>query len=623
MQNPVADVAHVGQAPPVRTQSVVTNMRCNQNCTYCTRRSATDDRAFIEAGAVRTRIDAALATGTREIVFSGGEPLLRTDFEDLVRHARARGATRVTVETNATVVDDARSRRLKDAGLDGARVNLAFFGDGVDAVTRDAGGFARTLAGIEALTRAFVDVDVLAVVVRSTRLLLPELPKHVAALGVRAIEIAVPTESPDPRELLSYEDAAQTILALERNARASGVALRMHPGDGAPPCVFAKASRARVAHLYTLTPGGAASRERYTHVAACDECTIRDRCAGFPDAYLARYGAQAVEPVRDDRTRRRLSILSSEGEQIARELVSKSLATDPSGTFVEEVIRVQFQCNQSCTFCFVSTHLPAAEDAAIEEAIRAAGARGSGIALSGGEPTLNPRLLDYVRLARASTNRGVTLQTNAIRLDDPLLVASLIEAGMQQAFVSLHGCTAAVSDAVTESPGTFVRTVAGIDNLARAPALRLVLNFVICEKNRLQIQETVRFVAARWPRAWINISFVAPSADVVPRDKALIPRYSDALPALAAAVAEAQRLGVTVTGFESMCGIPLCLVPASLGDLTHPEIPEGFDDGEFVHADACRGCRYESTCYGIRRGYAALYGMGELRTVPHPPAPQT
>ena len=45
----------------------------------------------------------------------------------------------------------------------------------------------------------------------------------------------------------------------------------------------------------------------------------------------------------------------------------------PGFTIIEEdIIRVQFHCNQSCSFCFVSTHLPAMEDAAVREAILAA-----------------------------------------------------------------------------------------------------------------------------------------------------------------------------------------------------------------------------------------------------------
>ena len=40
------------------------------------------------------------------------------------------------------------------------------------------------------------------------------------------------------------------------------------------------------------------------------------------------------------------------------------------------------------------------------------------------------------------------------------------------------------------------------------------------------------------------------------------------------------------------------------------------DQGEFVRAPACEGCRHRSTCYGVRRGYADLYGTDELKTVP-------
>jgi pyruvate-formate lyase-activating enzyme len=308
--------------------------------------------------------------------------------------------------------------------------------------------------------------------------------------------------------------------------------------------------------------------------------------------------------------------MTSVPEQIAHELVTRSLYADEHGNAAyDEIVRVNFHCNQSCTFCFVSTHLPPASREAIERAIREAGARGSRIVLSGGEPTLNARLLDYVRLAASVSALPVSLQTNAIRLDDARLANALVDAGVGDLFVSLHGCTADVSDAITEAPGTFARTVVGIDNLA-ATSARLTINFVICEKNRAEIAAFVRLVAARWPRALVNVSFVAASTDVVPRDRALMPRYADVLPELARAANEAARLGVKLVGFESMCGLPLCLVPTSLDGIALAKIPEGFDRGEFIKAPACAGCRYETTCFGVRRGYAELHGTGELRTMP-------
>jgi hypothetical protein len=218
-------------------------------------------------------------------------------------------------------------------------------------------------------------------------------------------------------------------------------------------------------------------------------------------------------------------------------------------------------------------------------------------------------------LAKEHSDYPVNLQTNAIRLSDPELARELAEAGLDEAFISLHGSTADISDAVTEAPGTHEKTLLGIDNIY-AEGVRVLLNFVICERNREDIVPFVQLVARRWPEAFINISFVAPSTDLVPEEEALIPRYSMVLPHLAAAVREAHDHELSVGGFDSMCGIPLCLVPDSIDVyFHHTDIPEGYDAGEFVRTKTCETCALNRKCWGLRRGYLNLYGDSELRAV--------
>jgi MoaA/NifB/PqqE/SkfB family radical SAM enzyme len=500
-------------------------------------------------------------------------------------------------------------------------VNLTGWGEGLDAVTRDQGGFERTVAGLAALADAGIELEILATLVRSTRWRLPELPARLAAASfaraVRGIEVAFVRESPDPAELLTYDEAAAAVRTLDSAARVSGVHVRFHPGYAVPPCVFAPKERTRLASLYALAPG-APRLPRHAHVEACGSCAVADRCSGLPDAYVARFPPPAMHPVADDKTRRRLTMVGTTQEQIARELVTTSMSAGDGGPpLVDAVVRINFQCNQACTFCFVSTHLPAASHEAIEKAIVDAGARGERIVLSGGEPTLNARLLDYVRLARQASRHEVHIQTNAIRLADAALVERLAEGGVAVVFVSLHGATAAVSDEVTQAPGTFVQTLAGLDNLARA-GVRIALNFVVCAVNYRELPGAVALVADRWPGAGFIVSFVAASTDLVPRDRSLIPRYSDVMPHIAEAVRVARARGLRLSGFDSMCGVPLCLVPAELETEALFEKPAGFDDGEFSKAEACQGCAYATRCWGIRRGYAALYGTSELRTVSPP-----
>jgi uncharacterized radical SAM superfamily Fe-S cluster-containing enzyme len=340
---------------------------------------------------------------------------------------------------------------------------------------------------------------------------------------------------------------------------------------------------------------------------------VNDRCAGFPEAYLARHTLPAIRPIEEDRLRRRLSVISTIEEQVDRELVQPSRTIDGD----ESIIRINFHCNQACHFCFVSTHLPTVEDERVREAIRAAAARGERIVLSGGEPTLHPRLLDFIRLAKQVSKLPVQIQTNATRLDDAALALAIEEAGVSEAFVSLHGTTAEVSDFITDAPGTFVRTVAGIDNLART-SIVLILNFVIHRDNHHQLPAYMRMAAARWPRAVINVSFVAPSADVVPRTPALIPRYSEVRASLDEALDEATRLDRKVVGFDSMCGIPLCLVPDRFRKGPFLDMEQGYDRGEFLKPEPCSRCALERHCYGVRRGYAELHGTGELSPVINP-----
>lgn len=604
----------------MRSERVETNLRCNQNCTYCTARRSEDDVRWVQKAAVLLRIDRALhaaASGGLELILTGGEPTLRRDLSELVAYAKRGGARQVTLETNATRIDRELAAALSASGLDHAVVNLSGVDEMLDAVTRDPGGFSRTLLGIDALLEAGVRVTLRAVVVRSTRDALPRLPALVRQRfgeKIRALELAVAEHAPDLGELLGPADAADAVAKVEASARKAALPLKLAPGSGPPPCTFDALDR--VTHLFSLSPG-AAAREGHRHLAACAGCVVRDRCSGFPITTLDHFGAPSVKPLTTDRARRRLAVLTTVEEQVAREFVTPSHFRDLSGRQIEEdLIRVVFACNQACRFCFVSTHLPGVDDARIEAAIAAATEGDRKVTLSGGEPTLHPRLLDFIRLAKSRSRHGVLLQTNAIRMGEREgYAAALREAGLDEVFVSLHGATATISDAVTETPGTFDATVRGLDAL-RDAGLNLQINFVICRKNAHELPAWVELLAERWPDAFANVSFVAASTDVVPRDRELVPRYAEVLPYLFEAMRIAAQRGLSIGGFDSMCGVPLCLVPGDLEPFfALAAVPSDFDGGEFVKPAPCTRCALASRCWGVRRGYLELHGASELSPV--------
>ncbi len=603
----------------MRIARVHTNLTCNHSCAFCNARRVRELPSFVHPIAVRRRINAA-ARGSDEIILTGGEPTMRRDLAQLVARARARGFSKVVLETNAALVTEARAAALADAGLDLARVHVPAWADRHEQITLEPGSFSAMLSGAQALAQAGITLEAATPLVRANVDVVAALPRQLLiardVFPARAWIVSVPQSGPQPEAYLPATEAARALEEAEAAARREGLTIRLEQDTQLPPCLFERP--ARVAHLFSLTRGGAA-RDDYRQQPACRDCVARAQCPGFPVAALTREPGLRARPIAQDRVRRRLNVISTVEEQIARELRQDDIQRLPSGELIPaRIVRINFRCNQACHFCFVSTHLPAAEDDAIEDAIRGiARARGV-LVLSGGEPTLNPRVLDFVRLGKREGARAIELQTNAIRMAEPGLARALAEAGVSDAFISLHGSRAEISDAVTNAPGTFARTVDGIDQAVTA-ALRVRLNFVFCQANYADFPAYVDMVARRWPSVTLVVSFVATSTDVVPRSRDLQPRYSDIMGPLAEGLGRAAAAGLTVLGFESMCGIPMCLVPADLSPYFElAEIPEDFDGGEFIKAEACRECALAERCFGVRRGYAELYGTSEFQPVPAP-----
>lgn len=135
--------------------------RCNLRCQHC-RAEAQDD--FV-AGELTTPEILKVARDIRDaadpiVILTGGEPLVRGDFFDIAR-ACSSMFTRVAVATNGTLVDDAMARDIAAAGIQRASVSI----DGAGAATHDAfrgleGSFEEALAGMDALQRAGVPVQV-------------------------------------------------------------------------------------------------------------------------------------------------------------------------------------------------------------------------------------------------------------------------------------------------------------------------------------------------------------------------------------------------------------------------------------------------------------------------------
>ncbi len=100
---------------------IIPTRRCNLSCTYCNEYD--DFSKPVPTDEMKRRIDHLARLGTSIISFSGGEPLLHPDLDDLIRHIRSTGAIAGMI-TNGFLLNVDRINRLNDAGLDHMQISI-------------------------------------------------------------------------------------------------------------------------------------------------------------------------------------------------------------------------------------------------------------------------------------------------------------------------------------------------------------------------------------------------------------------------------------------------------------------------------------------------------------------
>ena len=105
---------------PVLAHMIPTR-RCNLACEYCNEYD--DFSKPVPKEVLLRRIDYLAELGTSIISFSGGEPLLHPDLDELIARIRHHGRL-VGMITNGFLLNVERIKRLNDAGLDHMQISI-------------------------------------------------------------------------------------------------------------------------------------------------------------------------------------------------------------------------------------------------------------------------------------------------------------------------------------------------------------------------------------------------------------------------------------------------------------------------------------------------------------------
>jgi len=302
----------------------------------------------------------------------------------------------------------------------------------------------------------------------------------------------------------------------------------------------------------------------------------------------------------------------------------------PDGRVVRRLeLHITYTCPERCLFCSEAHRMARYRRfpvtwGRIATVLRTHAERGvTNLHLTGGEPTIHPRFVDVLRLARK-----LGMRTSVGTIGTMLARPSFAEAALphlDEALFSLHGPTAAVHDPLAGRDGSFDTVTRALRLAAKHRGFLPMVNTVVTRRNVADLPATVARAVALGARN-VVVSNLTPEGAGLDAYDALVVDLADlaeALPAAADAAGDA-----TIRFF----GVPMCLLGdrwASSNDLHwDPRVTVEWAAGpdvvrltEFynwaptrkrVHVDACRGCARRDVCTGVFDRYAETRPTGAL-----------
>ncbi len=330
-------------------------------------------------------------------------------------------------------------------------------------------------------------------------------------------------------------------------------------------------------------------------------------------------------------------------------------------------------CNNNCIFCMEEdregryTTNSATTDESVKWILEHS-RDAEEVCFTSGEPTTNPALPRWIKLARAHGVPTISVMTNGRALSYERYAKGLIAVGLNRIYISIHGHEVRLHEGLTRTPGSFAQTVAGIEVVASLKCYGVTLHTstVITKRNLPHLGEIYRFLRARGVEQVVFNVMQANGRANTYFDQ-IFPSYTEIARGFAAFANEQSLHEPRPMAF--LVDIPLCTTtavpdfnrgyvesyvhfePAGGGAGGQPSGPDAsraapasarsalFEDAGFAargtgdaaglvqirrsdldeaarhKRDDCKTCRYDGVCEGVWGNYLRRHGWDEFQPV--------
>lgn len=304
----------------------------------------------------------------------------------------------------------------------------------------------------------------------------------------------------------------------------------------------------------------------------------------------------------------------------------------PHGKVMERLeLHLTYHCPERCVFCSEEHRMQSYRKfpvtwGRVAKVLRLHAERGvRNVHITGGEPSIHPRFIDVLRLAKKLGMR-TSVGTIGTMLSRPDFAEKALPF-LDEALFSVHGPDAATHDAMARRDGSFER-VTGAMKLARRlkPGFGLFANTVVTRHNVERLPDTVEMLDGLGARL-VVVSNTTPEGNAwdVYEDLAVpLETLSRVLP---------QVPGRARQAIVRFFGVPMCLLgehtmlsndlhwdprvtvewQSAPGKVAFAGIYSWAPDRRRQHVPACDGCARRDVCMGVYDAYAAHWPTDALR----------
>ena len=204
-------------------------LRCNERCLHCGSSCGdvpSDEMTTEQWCGILDQLKADLGTDNYMLCITGGEPLLRKDFFEIMGYANKLGFN-WGMTSNGTLITEEVAQKLRDCGMKTISISLDDMPETHDAFRRTPGGWERGMQGIKNLivTGGFQSIQVTTVVTHKNIVELDALYdvlKNIDIDSWRVINMDPIGRAKEHPELLLTKEDYKTLFEYIRNKRIAG-----------------------------------------------------------------------------------------------------------------------------------------------------------------------------------------------------------------------------------------------------------------------------------------------------------------------------------------------------------------------------------------------------------------